>query len=88
MVESEVATTSAQAELETASPYNLWRRSAPRWGKDFFYFLYVKMLPGQVEQLLQQFVHKNVLERYNLPRLSLFYIYLDLQLLRPSAPGQ
>ena len=33
-----------------------------------------KMPPGQVEQLQKQYLHKKLLEKYNLPRLSLFYI--------------
>jgi hypothetical protein len=33
-----------------------------------------KMPPGQVEQLLKQYVHKKLLEKYNLSRLSLFYM--------------
>jgi DNA-binding transcriptional MerR regulator len=33
-----------------------------------------KMPPAQVEQLLKQYVHKKLLERYGVPRLSLFYI--------------
>jgi hypothetical protein len=33
-----------------------------------------KMTPGQVEQLQKQYLHKKLLEKYNLPRLSLFYM--------------
>jgi hypothetical protein len=33
-----------------------------------------KMTPGQVEQLQKQFLRKKLLEKYNLPRLSLFYM--------------
>lgn len=33
-----------------------------------------KMASAQVEQLQKQFVHKKLLERYKLPRLSLFYL--------------
>jgi hypothetical protein len=33
-----------------------------------------KMPPGQLEQLQRQFVRKNLLEKYGLPRLSLFYM--------------
>jgi hypothetical protein len=33
-----------------------------------------KMPPGQVEQLQKQYLHKKLLEKYNLPRLSLFYM--------------
>jgi hypothetical protein len=33
-----------------------------------------KMPPGQVEQLQKQYVHKKLLEKYKLPRLSLFYM--------------
>jgi len=33
-----------------------------------------KMPPGQVEQLQKQYLHKKLLEKYNLPRLSLFYV--------------
>jgi hypothetical protein len=33
-----------------------------------------KMSPGQVEQLQKQYVHKKLLEKYGLPRLSLFYM--------------
>ena len=33
-----------------------------------------KMPAAQIEQLLKQYVHKRVLEKYNLPRLSLFYM--------------
>jgi hypothetical protein len=33
-----------------------------------------KMLSTQVEQLQKQYVHKKLLEKYGLPRLSLFYL--------------
>jgi len=33
-----------------------------------------KMPPGQAEQLHRQYLHKKLLEKYNLPRLSLFYM--------------
>jgi hypothetical protein len=33
-----------------------------------------KIPPGQVEQLQKQYVHKKLLEKYKLPRLSLFYM--------------
>jgi hypothetical protein len=33
-----------------------------------------KMPAAQIEQLLKQYVHKRLLERYGLPRLSLFYM--------------
>jgi len=33
-----------------------------------------KMAAAQIEQLQKQYVHKRLLERYNLPRLSLFYM--------------
>ena len=33
-----------------------------------------KMPSAQVEQLLKQYVHKRLLEKYGLPRLSLFYM--------------
>jgi len=33
-----------------------------------------KMSTGQVEQLQKQYVHKKLLEKYGLPRLSLFYM--------------
>jgi len=33
-----------------------------------------KMPHGQVEQLQKQYLHKKLLEKYNLPRLSLFYM--------------
>lgn len=33
-----------------------------------------KMPAGQVEQLQKQYVHKQLLEKYGLPRLSLFYM--------------
>jgi hypothetical protein len=32
------------------------------------------MPSGQVEQLQKQYLHKKLLEKYNLPRLSLFYM--------------
>ena len=32
-----------------------------------------KMSTGQIEQLLKQYIHKRLLEKYGLPRLSLFY---------------
>jgi hypothetical protein len=36
---------------------------------------YRSKMPGpQIEQLQKQFVHKRLLERYRLPRLSLFYM--------------
>jgi len=36
---------------------------------------YRRKMPGmQIEQLQKQFVHKRLLERYGLPRLSLFYM--------------
>jgi hypothetical protein len=36
---------------------------------------YRSKMPGpQIEQLLKQYVHKRLLERYGLPRLSLFYM--------------
>ena len=36
---------------------------------------YRSKMPGaQIEQLLRQYIHKRLLERYGLPRLSLFYI--------------
>ena len=36
---------------------------------------YRRKMPGaQIEQLHKQFVHKRLLEEYNLPRLSLFYM--------------
>lgn len=34
-----------------------------------------KMKSGQIEQLHKQFIHKRLLERYKLPRLSLFYMH-------------
>ena len=33
-----------------------------------------KMAAAQIEQLQKQYVHKRLLEKYNLPRLSLFYM--------------
>jgi hypothetical protein len=33
-----------------------------------------KMSGAQIEQLHKQYVHKRLLERYRLPRLSLFYM--------------
>ncbi len=33
-----------------------------------------KMPSGQIEQLRKQFVHKRLLEKYGVPRLSLFYM--------------
>jgi hypothetical protein len=33
-----------------------------------------RMPPAQVEQLQKQYVHKKLLEKYGLPRLSLFYM--------------
>lgn len=33
-----------------------------------------KMAAPQIEQLQKQYVHKRLLEKYNLPRLSLFYL--------------
>jgi len=33
-----------------------------------------KMAAAQIEQLLKQYVHKRLLEKYGLPRLSLFYM--------------
>jgi hypothetical protein len=33
-----------------------------------------KMAPAQIEQLQKQYVHKRLLEKYGLPRLSLFYM--------------
>ena len=33
-----------------------------------------KMPAGQIEQLQKQYVHKKLLEKYGLPRLSLFYL--------------
>ena len=36
---------------------------------------YRRKMPGpQIEQLHKQYVHKRLLEKYNLPRLSLFYL--------------
>jgi len=34
-----------------------------------------KMPPAQVEQLQKQYLHKKLLEKYKLPRLSLFYMH-------------
>jgi len=33
-----------------------------------------KMPAAQIDQLLKQYVHKRLLEKYRLPRLSLFYM--------------
>ncbi len=33
-----------------------------------------KMAAAQIEQLQKQYVHKRLLEKYGLPRLSLFYM--------------
>ncbi len=33
-----------------------------------------KMPPAQIEQLLKQYLHKRLLEKYGLPRFSLFYM--------------
>jgi hypothetical protein len=33
-----------------------------------------KMAAAQIEQLQKQYIHKRLLEKYGLPRLSLFYI--------------
>ena len=33
-----------------------------------------KMSGAQIEQLQKQYIHKRLLEKYNLPRLSLFYM--------------
>jgi hypothetical protein len=33
-----------------------------------------KMNAAQIDQLHKQFLHKRLLERYSLPRLSLFYM--------------
>jgi hypothetical protein len=33
-----------------------------------------KMPAAQIDQLLRQFVHKRLLEKYGIPRLSLFYL--------------
>jgi hypothetical protein len=33
-----------------------------------------KMSASQIEQLLKQYLNKKLLERYKLPRLSLFYL--------------
>jgi hypothetical protein len=36
---------------------------------------YRRKMPGaQIEQLLKQYIHKRLLEKYGLPRLSLFYL--------------
>ena len=36
---------------------------------------YRSKMPGaQIEQLLKQYIHKRLLEKYSLPRLSLFYM--------------
>ncbi len=34
-----------------------------------------KMQPAQISQLQQQYVHKRLIEKCNIPRLSLFYLY-------------
>ena len=33
-----------------------------------------KMPAAQIDQLMKQYVHKHLLEKYGLPRLSLFYM--------------
>jgi hypothetical protein len=33
-----------------------------------------KMPAGQLDQLMKQYIYKRLLERYGLPRLSLFYM--------------
>ena len=33
-----------------------------------------KMSAAQIDQLMKQYIHKRLLEKYNLPRLSLFYM--------------
>ena len=33
-----------------------------------------KMPPAQIEQLQKQYVHKRLLQKYGVPRLSLFYM--------------
>jgi hypothetical protein len=33
-----------------------------------------KMSAAQIDQLQKQYVHKRLLEKYHLPRLSLFYM--------------
>jgi hypothetical protein len=33
-----------------------------------------KMPPAQIDQLQKQYVHKRLLEKYGIPRLSLFYL--------------
>jgi hypothetical protein len=33
-----------------------------------------KMSAAQIDQLLKQYIHKRLLEKYGLPRLSLFYM--------------
>jgi hypothetical protein len=36
---------------------------------------YRRKMPGaQIDQLMKQYVHKRLLEKYGLPRLSLFYM--------------
>jgi len=36
---------------------------------------YRSKMPGaQIDQLLKQYIHKRLLEKYGLPRLSLFYM--------------
>jgi hypothetical protein len=32
------------------------------------------MIAAQIEQLHKQYIHKKLLEKYGLPRLSLFYM--------------
>jgi hypothetical protein len=32
------------------------------------------MTAAQIEQLQKQYIHKRLLEQYNIPRLSLFYM--------------
>jgi hypothetical protein len=32
------------------------------------------MVGAQIDQLLKQYIHKRLLEKYELPRLSLFYM--------------
>ena len=34
-----------------------------------------KMSGAQMEQLRKQYIHKRLLDRYQLPRLSLFYMH-------------
>jgi hypothetical protein len=33
-----------------------------------------KMIPAQIDHLFKQYIHKRLLERYGIPRLSLFYM--------------